>query len=45
MNTRWFNGPILHEKILLLTDLSEVSRNAFQVARSFFSDTLVDFTL
>ena len=33
------------KKILLLTDLSEVSRNTLQFARSFFSDTLVDFHL
>ena len=33
------------KKILLLTDLSEASHNALQFARSFFSDTLVDFHL
>ena len=33
------------KKILLLTDLSEASHNALRFARSFFSDTLVDFHL
>ncbi|MFD2935167.1 universal stress protein [Spirosoma flavum] len=33
------------KKILLLTDFSEASRNALSFARSFFSDTVVDFHL
>ena len=33
------------KKILLLTDFSEASRNALAFARSFFSDTVVDFHL
>jgi hypothetical protein len=33
------------KKILLLTDLSEASRNALTFARSFFSDTVADFHL
>ncbi len=33
------------KKILLLTDLSEASRNALAFARSFFSDTVADFHL
>lgn len=33
------------KKILMLTDFSEASRNALVFARSFFSDTVVDFHL
>ncbi|GAB3644162.1 universal stress protein [Spirosoma arcticum] len=33
------------KKILLLTDFSEASHNALQFARSFFSDSVVDFHL
>ncbi|NID13469.1 universal stress protein [Fibrivirga algicola] len=33
------------KKILLLTDLSEASRQALTFARSFFSDTIADFHL
>lgn len=37
--------PQSMQKILVLTDFSEASRNALAYARSFFSDTLVDFHL